>query len=858
MENEQEYYDQEPKKREKRNSWVIKLFFWMFIMAALGGLALAGLIAYYEQDLPSTTDLENYHPKTATRLFDAKGELLAEYAEERRVYVPISNIPDLVKNAFIASEDQNFYRHSGVDIWSIARAMIQNAKTKISGSGGISGGSTITQQVVKNILLTNEKSLERKIKEAILAVRVTSVMSKDKILEVYLNEIFLGNRSYGVVAAANNYFGKSLDELTPEEAATLAGLPKAPSEFDPRRNEKRAIQRRNYVLERMADDDYITKAQYEKAVKEPMKLSNQNRRSLLNNYFAEEVRRYLDTTFGKKELYEGGMTVHTTVDPKLQEYAEEAMFNGITLYDRMHGFRGPVGKVNNLGGWQAELKAIKKPDQIGPFKMAVVLEIEAKKVKIGLDDGKTSTIPYLEFQWAMKWLKGQNTGPIPTSGKQVFNLGDVVLVSRVKTKDKEGKEKLEDFYRLEQIPDVNGAFVAMDPHSGRILAMVGGYPHGNSQFNRATQAKRQPGSAFKPFVYLTGLENGFTPATPINDGPISIPQGEGLPMWTPKNYSNDFLGTVPMRKGLEKSRNNMTILLALMLGVDKVQEMAKRMGILDNPEPYYSMVLGAQETTLMRLMRAYGALANGGKEVQPVLIDRIHDRTGKIVFRGDARDCDGCRNLNSPLPPEIVDSRRRLVDPVSNYLLVDIMQGVIERGTATRAKVLGRPIAGKTGTTNDSFDAWFVGFTPDIVVGTYMGFDNPKNMGKDSTGASRSLPVFVEFMQHAMKDVPPKPFKIPNGVRFQKIDTRTGQPADDDTDEEYIKMEILNPEGKQIEYSQSYKDYLATRGAGSESDGGDDNGGFGGADGSIDSGIYQFLVSVVSLSLAETETLNCN
>lgn len=781
------------------------------MLIALGGVVTAGLVAYYDSDLPSTTELENYTPKTATRLFDSESGLLAEYAEEKRVYVPVSEIPEIVKNAFIAAEDQNFYAHSGVDIWSILRAMVKNVQTKVKGSGTISGGSTITQQVVKNILLTNERSLERKIKEAILAVRVTSVMSKDKILEVYLNEIFLGNRSYGVVSAASNYFGKSIDELKPEEAALLAAMPKAPSEFDPRRNPTRALERRNYVLQRMNADGYITDEQLIKALATKLELTKNSGQRLVNSYFSEEVRRWLDSRYGKKELYEGGMTVHTTLDPVLQKYAEEALYNGLIAYDRNHGWRGAITKIKDLSFWQQELAEIPRPEGLGKWKLAAVLKVEAKKAFIGFSDGSTSFIPYSEVKWARQWYKGQRTGGTPSSISEVLKVGDIVAVSQMEEKDKEGKTTLKDSYSLQQIPNINGAIVAIDAHSGRVVAMVGGYPYGNSQFNRATQAYRQPGSAFKPFVYLTALENGFTASSIVNDGPIEIPQGPGLPTWTPKNYSGDFLGYIPLRKGLERSRNAVTILLSLMLGVDKVQEIAKRLNIIDNPQPYYSMVLGAQETTLIRLTAAYAAIANGGKEVKPILVDRIHNRNGKIIYRGDTRECDGCKNISAALPPNILDNSKQLINPVTAYQLVDIMQGVVQRGTATKALVLARPLAGKTGTTNDSFDNWFVGFTPDLVVGTYIGFDSPRTMGEGATGASTTLPVFVDFMKQAMKDVPAKPFPIPNGVVFRKTDIATGMPASEDSNSENVRMEVINPNAPAITYSQAYKEFIANK-----------------------------------------------
>lgn len=780
-----------------------KLFFWLFLLICIATLGVIGVFAYYSKDLPSTAELANYYPKTTTRLYDANGGLLAEFAEERRVFVPITSIPDKVKQAFISAEDQNFYKHSGVDVMGIARAMAQNVITKVTGHGTISGGSTITQQVVKNLLLSKERSFTRKIKEAILAVRVTQAMSKDKILEIYLNEIFLGNRSYGVVAAAYNYFNKSIDELTIEEAAFLAAMPKAPSNFDPRRNYDRAMERRNYVIDRMHIDGVISSEEAEAAKAKPINLAKGAEKEIITNNFAEEIRRFMIEKYGEEQVYGGGMTVRTTLDPRYQKIAEKALYDGITNYDRNHGYRGPIGKVKDLELWRENLSAIKDPEQLGPWHLAAVLSVNDKSAEVGFKDGKTVTLPFEGVKWARKWYSGQRYGQLPKSVKEVLSVGDVVPVSE--TKDDKGVLK----YTLEQIPQVNGATMVMDPSNGRVLAMVGGYPYGNSDFNRATQAKRQPGSSFKPIVYLAALENGFLPSTVVNDGPIEIPQGPGLPMWTPKNYGGDFLGRIPLRVALAKSRNNVTVLLSLMLGVDKVQEMAKRMGVLDNPQPYYSMVLGAQETTLIRLITAYSIIDNQGKQVQPILIDRIQDRSGKTIFRGDKRECIGCSGdkISADLPPTIIDKSKQLVDPATTYQLISMMQGVVEFGTAARAKVLGRPLAGKTGTTNDSFDTWFMGFTPDIVVGTFIGFDHPKTMGRDATGASVPLPVFIEFMQQAMKDVPPKQFPIPPGVRLQRIDVTTGQAPDEASNPANIKMEIINPKAPaDINYSAEYRD----------------------------------------------------
>jgi len=800
-----------------------KVFFWLFMLLCFATIGVFAVFGYYSKGLPSTEELKNYYPKTTTRLYDANGGLLTEFSSEDRIFVPIGSIPDTVKEAFISAEDQSFYKHSGVDLTGTLRALGQDIVTKIRGHGGISGGSTITQQVVKNLLLHDKKrEFSRKIKEAILAVRVTQSMSKDKILEIYLNEIFLGNRSYGVVAAALNYFNKSIDELTIEEAAFIAAMPKAPSNFDPRRNYDRAMERRNYVIDRMYHDGYISQEQQETAKAQPIKLAAAPEKEIITNNFAEEIRRFLVDKYGEDQAYGGGLTVRTTLDPKIQKYAEKALYDGITEYDRAHGWRGPLGHIKDLELWHEDLVAVKDPDKLGTWKLAAVLSVSDKAAEIGFKDGKTANLSFDGVKWARQWLSGQRYGAMPHSVREVLKAGDVVAVSTAKDE----KDSKAPKYTLEQIPDVNGATMVMDPSNGRVLAMVGGYPYGNDDFNRATQAKRQPGSSFKPIVYLAALENGFLPSTIVNDGPIAIPQGPGLPMWTPKNYGGDFLGRIPLRIALAKSRNNVTVLISLMMGVDKVQEMARRMGVLDNPAPYYSMVLGADETTLMRLITAYAIIDNHGKQVKPVLIDRIQDRSGKTIFKGDTRECVGCSGANiSSDAPKIVDTSKQLVDPATTYQLITMLQGVVQFGTAARARILNKPLAGKTGTTNDSFDNWFMGFSPDIVVGTFIGFDHPKTLGRDSTGASTALPVFIDFMQSpAMKDVAAKPFPIPPGVRFQRIDVTTGAPPTDGSNPANITMEVINPNAPpEINYSDDYKEKVL---------------GGSGSSGSIDSGLY--------------------
>lgn len=582
-------------------------------------------------------------------------------------------------------------------------------------------------------------------------------------------------------------------------------MPKAPSRFSPDRNYDRALERRNWVIGRMYEDGYITKAEAEAAINTKIELVEQEDREIVTNHFAEEVRRKLLEQFGEDKLYGGGLAVRTTLEPRLQKIAEDALFNGLISYDRDYGWRGPISKLENIKNWKAELSNIEEPEGLGPWKLAVVLESGAKSAEIGLVDGKKGTIFYDDMKWAKRNLKNQRYGGTPRTVSEVLKVGDIVPVKDISKEEKDRR------YSLEQIPDVNGAITVMDPNSGRVLAMVGGYTYGDSHFNRATQAKRQPGSAFKPFVYAAALENGFSPATIIEDGPIEIQQTQDK-VWMPKNYSGDFLGFVSLRTGLEKSRNNMTILLALMIGIEKVQEIAKRTGIMENPLPYYSTALGAQETTLMKLTAAYAMIANGGKEVAPKIVDRVQDNKGETIYREDQRVCVGCiGKISKAQIPVIQDTSRQIIDPVVAYQLTTMLEGVVQRGTAVRAKVIEKPLAGKTGTTNENYDTWFVGFSPELVVGTYIGFDNPRTLGKSATGSSVALPVFIDFMKTALADVPAKPFKAPNGVIMSKIDVTTGMPPSEYSFPENVMYEVFNPNANEIVFSEEYKQYQYDR-----------------------------------------------
>ncbi|MGB0720291.1 MAG: penicillin-binding protein 1A, partial [Bdellovibrionales bacterium] len=750
-------------------------FLGLFSLGFLGCLAVVAFIAFIisenSADLPDYQQLKNYEPPIVTRLYAGDGRLMAEFAQEKRVFMPIETIPDLVKNAFLAAEDKNFYDHPGVDFFAIARAAVFNLKNYGSGRRPV-GASTITQQVAKNFLLTNEVSYKRKIKEAILAQRMEKVMSKDRLLELYLNEIYLGARAYGVAAASLQYFNKSLDELSVAEAAYLAALPKAPNNYHPVRKHDAAVERRNWVIGRMQEDGYITAAQAELAQLSPLETIDRDDSKTVNApYFAEEVRRILVDQYGNDSLYGGGLAVRSTIDPKLQDIAVQSLREGLQGYDQRHGYRGPLAHFEEMGDWPKQLRDYTAPEAMPEtWRLAVVTESGASAAQIGFTDGTKGVMALEDVQWARKYLnEGYALGSEITAVSQVIKRGDVILVEAVKGADNNR-------YALKQIPDVQGAIIALDPHTGRILAMQGGWKYGISEFNRATQAQRQPGSAFKPFVYLAALENGFTPATLVRDAPFVIEDRPGH-FWSPTNYTDQYYGPTPIRVGVEKSRNLMTVRLANHLGMDIITDYARKFGINDNMQPVLSQSLGAGETSVLKLTAAYGMLVNGGKKLTPTFIDRIQDRRGKTIYRHDARECANCGALikwKDQLAPDPPDTREQVADPRAAYQMVSILEGVVQRGTGVKLKELNRPLAGKTGTTNESKDTWFIGFSPDLVVGVFVGFDEPRSLGKRETGSSAALPVFKSFMKAALKDEPLVPFRVPPGIRNVQINAATG------------------------------------------------------------------------------------
>jgi penicillin-binding protein 1A len=734
---------------------------------------------------------------------------LAEYAVEKRVFVPIKAIPKLVTRAFLSAEDSNFYSHPGVDLPSVARAMLTNVRN-LGKNRRLVGASTITQQVAKNFLLSNEVSWERKIKEAILAFRMERAFNKDRILELYLNEIYLGFGSYGVAAAALNYFNKPLDELTVAEAAYLAALPKAPNNYHPLKYPAAAKERRDWVIGRMLMAGLITadEAEMARAAKLEVRLMAETE-FIRAEYFAEEVRRELAERYGERQLYKGGLLVRTTLDPRLQDIADTVLRQGLETYDRRHGWRGPLASMEMGADWRARLAEVEPPLGLGGWRLAVVLGVDRAGADIGFRDASHGRIPLAEMKWAQPWMEGQELGPPVLGAADVLALNAVIAVEPVAVNAK-NEIYPENTFGLRQIPEIEGALVALDPHTGRVLAMTGGYEYAKSQFNRVTQAMRQPGSAFKPFVYLAALDSGFSPSTLILDAPFVIDQGPGLPKWRPSNYTKRFYGPSTMRLGIEKSRNLMTVRLAQTIGMDKVAEFAKRFGIVATLPPKLVSSLGSAETTLLKLTTAYAMLVNGGKRITPTLIDRIQDRHGRTVFRHDNRGCAACRATfwtRQPVPV-IPEHRQALTNPLSAYQVVSMLHGVVQRGTGKRVKAVGKPLAGKTGTTNDSIDTWFFGFSPDLAVGVFAGFDEPRTLGRKEQGATVAAPIFRDFMAKALQGQPTIPFRIPPGIRLVRVNGTTGRPAR--AGDSNVILEAFKPGTVPTEESEVLEGYTAT------------------------------------------------
>ena len=759
---------------------------WLILGSATVGLGAVAVIAlmvavivYFSKSLPATYTLANYQPSVVTRIHAGDGRLVAEFASEKRVFVPITAIPKRVIWTFISAEDKDFYQHSGIDPRGIARATLSNIFHFFSNRRP-EGGSTITQQVAKNFLLGNEVSFARKIKEILLALRIEKTMSKDHILELYLNEIYLGGGSYGVAAASIWYFNHSLEQLTISETAFLAALPKAPNNYNPNLYPDRAVERRNWVIGRMLEEGLITSEEAAKAIAEPLAIREKGAgESVQADYFAEEVRRELVQRYGESVLYKGGLTARTSLDPRLQEIADRVFHNALVSYDIRHNYRGPFahGSAGNLVE-----RLINLPQQpiLRSWQVAGVSKVDTKGVDLLIKHGlQTPIIGRMNWE-DMEWARNQavesiengasNIVPKVSKPSDVLTPGDLIYVEKIDAKPGQ--------YSLRQIPEITGGMVALDPHTGRVLALVGGWSYSVSQFDRAVQAFRQAGSAFKPFVYMAALDNGMTPSTIVLDAPFVVDMGaEGK--WNPANFGDKFIGPAPMRVGIEQSRNLMTVRIAQAIGMDKVAEYAEKFGVVDRLRPELAMAIGAADTTLMRMVTAYAMIVNGGKKINPTLIDRVQDHTGRTIFKADMRPCPNCNHLTqSGNPPEIPDVRKQIVEPTTAYQMVSMLQSVVTRGTGAAIGALRRPLAGKTGTTNDFTDAWFVGFSPDLAVGLYFGFDKPTSLGNLESGSRLAVPVFRDFMAEALRNTPAIPFRIPPGIKLVRINPESGALAE--------------------------------------------------------------------------------
>ncbi len=744
-------------------------------------LALGGVFWMYGRDLPSHEQLANYAPPSISRIYSGEGRLIDEFALERRLFTPIDDIPDRVKLAFISAEDRNFYVHGGFDPRAIAVAAYEAVASR---GQNVRGASTITQQVMKNFLLSGDRTGERKVKELILATRVEGTLSKDQILELYLNEIFLGQNSYGVTAAAQTYFNKTLDDLDLHEAAFLAALPQAPSSYHPVRNRERVVQRRNYVLGEMLRNGHITRAEHDAARDKPLltvqsgDFPSPRENMPPRDYFTDEVRRQLSGSFGEEEFFSGGLSIRATVDPDMQVHAAHALQRALEDYDRGLGRLRTTGQtidaalLNDEAAWREALGSLELARDItlgSRWYPAVVLEVSANEARLGIEEiPADQNAPHQVNRDDINWARG--------SMSDNLDVGDVVYVRAV-TSDNDGSFQR---WSLRQVPEVQGGFMAMDVNTGRVIAMQGGFSYQHSVFNRATQAQRQPGSAYKPFIYAAALDSGFTPATIIIDAPIELETPQGV--WRPTNASNEFYGPTPVRRGIEMSRNLMTVRLAQEIGMDVVGGYAERFGVYDRAQQYLAASLGSQETTLFRMVAAYAMFANGGERVEPTLVDRVQDRYGKTVYRHDQRNCVDCGDASLPdgRSPWITARRARVMDAVTAYQLTSMMEGVVQRGTAARTVNLPVPTAGKTGTTNDARDVWFVGYTSNIVAGCYIGYDQPRPLGRGAGGGTMCGPVFNEFMLEAVKVYGGGRFRVPEGGYFLKIDRNSGARLPDD------------------------------------------------------------------------------
>jgi len=734
-----------------KNTLFISLSFLLLL-----GILILGILWSYSNNIPDYKFLKNYKPPVSSKVYSGDGELVADFSKEKRIFIPINSIPKNVINSFLSAEDKNFFSHPGVDAKGVLRAMINNISNIIS-SKRLEGASTITQQVAKNFLLTNEVSINRKIKEAILAFRIERALSKQRILELYLNQIYLGSGAYGVAAASLEYFDKSIQELDYGEAALLAALPKAPSRYNPYRNIELAKFRRDLVLKNLFENKYIGLEEYN-YLKEKKILLNKTKKVFLEDsqYFIEDVRKNVIETLTYDKVYKQGFNINTPINLEFQKNATKALRNGLLSYDKRKGWRGPLANKKYSENWNKDLNKFYLEDSIS-WKLAIIRKINKFSAIIETEDKLDGKIEFKDISWTKKEFN------------QLLKVGDIIYVKKISDKN----------YSLKQLPKVNGGIVVMDPYTGRVLALSGGFSFKKSEFNRATQALRQPGSAFKPFVYALALENNYTPTSLILDAPIVLDQGEDLKMWKPENYGKKFYGPSTLRVGLEKSRNLMTVRIAQDLGLKKIINFSENLGIYDNPDELLSISLGSAETTLLKLTSAYSVFVNGGKLVDPILIDRIQDSEGKTIFNNDKRKCINCDEISylSKDYPIIKDDYKKIFSPETSFQMTSILEGVVQRGTAKKLKDLNLNIAGKTGTTNKNTDTWFIGYTSNLLIGVYVGLDNPSPLGRLETGSKTALPIFKEFVEKTVNKSEARPFKAAKGTVMMVVDPNTGQKA---------------------------------------------------------------------------------
>ena len=738
------------------NKFFRNIFILITSFILLSAISIISVLWTYSNDLPDYKFLKSYKPPVSSKVYSGNGDLVADFSQEKRVFVPFNSIPKNVINAFLSAEDKNFFKHPGVDAKGVIRAIINNISNILS-SKRLEGASTITQQVAKNFLLTNEVSLNRKIKEAILAFRIERALSKERILELYLNQIYLGSGAYGVAAASLEYFDKSIKDLNYSEAALLAALPKAPSRYNPYRNPDIAKFRRNLVLKNLLENNYLPSEWYEKLTKEEIILKK-NKKIYLEDaqYFIEDVRKSVIETLSYDKVYKQGFNINTPIDLNLQTIATKSLRDGLIAYDKRKGWRGPLTNKIYNSEWKKDLEKYKLENSIN-WKLAIVKKINKFSAEIETEDNIKGVIEYQSISWTKKEFN------------KLLKPGDIIYVKNLK----------ENIFNLQQLPKVNGGIVVMDPFTGRVLALSGGFSFKQSEFNRATQAKRQPGSAFKPFVYALALENNFTPTSLVLDAPLVLDQGDDLKMWKPENYGKKFYGPSTLRVGLEKSRNLMTVRIAQNLGVEKIVDFSKALKIYDNPEELLSISLGSAETTLLKLTSAYSVFVNGGKLVEPILIDRIQDSEGNTIFNNDKRKCINCDQISYLTNdyPEIKNNYMQIFSPETAFQMTSILEGVVQRGTAKKLKDLNLNIAGKTGTTNKNTDTWFIGFTSNVLVGVYVGSDNPTPLGKYETGSKTALPIFKSFISDSINKNDARPFKAAKGTVMMVVDPLTGQKA---------------------------------------------------------------------------------